>query len=191
MDEKTQETLKGYFDIAIKIVKGLPELFQPVAFEVVVNILLREDRKEILKEPTGKKPFFITKEKAMKDKIDILAQELHVKDPKSLHTIYEVVKGEIRITINCKERKAHCQRKVAYLYLLAKLMCEQNEWISAIELSKQLKRCKADDGHVVTNLGREKGKILCAGVKKGKRYGLTDAGVEEAKTVLRTLISGK
>jgi len=192
MNEENLQILKKIFKEAAEIVKDLPEPLQPVAFEMFAKLLLRETER---KSSVGKKAdiefLFPGERKEGKEKIDILAQELQISDLKLLQTIYEVsTKGEVKVIAQIRGDNAEIQRKIAYLYLLAKLICEREDWVSAIELSKHMKRYGVDDGHVATNLGRERGKILCSGRKKGKKYGLTPIGIQEAKKILKELLSG-
>lgn len=187
MNKEKLQTLKKIFEEATEIVKELPEVFRIKAFEIVVRVLLEES--EGLKKKEVKIQLPEDKEKR-EDKLDVLAQELKIDDKKALQTVYNFsTGGKINLTARLEGKNSEVQREVAYLYLLVKLIYGEQEWVSALELAKQITRYGVDDGHVAVNLEKEKGKILCAGSRKGKKYGLSLAGIQEAKTILNGLLS--
>jgi len=181
-----KDDIRKIFSRAAEIVDSLSQQLQPIAFKIAVQMLLAEDETLVINDTER---LANKQESDSPERMDALAREIGVDDVRILHTVYDISPaGEIKIILKLGNENADTQRRTAYLYLFAKLICEGQDWVSAVDLSRELKRHGAYDGHVSQNLGTERKMILCAGIKKGKKYSLTPAGVNQAKEILKELL---
>ena len=192
IEDDVKQTIKQ----AEEIVKDVPEGLKAVAFELAYKSLISkylsggdpagkqysllgggtETGLEKMKPEDGNEFYTIIANKTATDKMYI----------ESIYSLDKDNKIQVN-TASLNGTTAEKQRQLAYLYLFAKRVAFEEEWVSALEFAQQTSRYGINDGHVSANLGHDTGMILQRGSNRGKKYGLTPNGVVKAIDLIKQL----
>jgi len=185
--------LKEILKEASELVKDIPEPVRSKAFEIAVAQLLGTSTEvkpvsdsdesvnmgDVEKQAISEPGFF-----------EKMSEELEI-DSQLLKTVYKLgKKDDLKVVARLTDNNAENQRRLAFLFLLAKKVGLDEEWVSAFDFAKQAKSHGIDDGHISENLSKER-TILQSGRKRGKEYGLSPAGEARATEILREIIGGR
>ncbi len=184
------ETIKKLFDDAMSTVADLPDIIKPTAFKIAVRKLSGESAAYIQPAPQpiaesrpASEPIIMEGDFYTK-----MAYEVGV-EREELMSIYHMDKSnDIKITATLTGNNADKQRQLAFLYLLANQIGNNEEWTSALEFAKQVNNYGINDGHISHNLKVEKGNILQSGQNRSKKYRLTPNGVSKGKDLLKRFL---
>lgn len=187
---KDDINLKSIFEEAAKSVEGLPEILQAKAFEIAVEKLLSPTA------PTSSSsndnvpsPLEVVSKTTNGDFFEKISQEVSINET-DVKIIYRIDKNnDLKIIASLEGGNADKQRQLAYLYLLARNIGFDQEWVSATEFAKLVEDYGANDGHISKSLKTEKGLILQSGKVKGKEYNLTPNGIAKAKGLIMSLLA--
>lgn len=171
------QDLKEIFLKASKIVESLPEVLKPKAFELAVEQLKKQAQDIQL-------PRSDSKNIPDQDFFDRLSIFVEIKQ-EYLKAVYKIDKNSTLLLIApINGKPSDVQRKITLLYLLGSKIGLEKEWVSTLDLVKQIEIYGVKDKNLSRNLRVQKG-ILQSGKKHGKEYGLSPTGIILAKELLK------
>lgn len=185
--------LKEILKEASELVKDIPEPVRGKAFEIAVAQFLGTSTKGKPARDSDESVGTGGVEKQTISKLGFfekMSKELEI-DSQLLKTVYKLgKKDDLKVVARLSGNNAENQRRLAFLFLLAKKVGFDGEWVSASDFANQAKSHGIDDGHISENLSKER-TILQSGRKRGKEYGLSPAGEARATEILREIVGGR
>ncbi len=175
MDKDFREIVKQAADAVIDV----DETFKVTAFQEVLRHLLSEADEKIGKD--------IKQEKREEGGLlEIIASSTSI-PVDLLRSIFKTGKtGKLEVEVSAGgETRADSQKNVSYVYLLGAIVGLGKDWVTSVELGRELSRHGVIDGNVSFTLGRERGFIASTGKGRSKKYRLTPQGVKKATEILR------
>lgn len=180
---------KRKIQLAIEIVKDVPEPFRMKAFEVVLKKILMESIKEELSSSSQKQASLTKDITTIERKIERLAKTANV-NPADLADIFHFGEKEPTFIGKFSGNEAEKQFLICRLILLAMDMIYGQNWVKGSFLGKILKDCGVGSRqHLAENLGKYRAEFRTMGQKKGKKYKLTQVGKRNAIESLRQYIT--